>query len=262
MVARNALLTAIKAYMDKVLSLKGIDVRNINPQLRLAKEYAMKQLIEYKPNASLITGHLNDLREALSKSGMCFIELRFRTARKFISGWSPLYFITEVPMSWDMILDVPYIEGSTIKGILRDYFMEAVKALTGSDSKAEKMTDCVFGNKEGVGKVIFFNAYPVSEGSILTYDIINPHYSHAETEYDANPVPVKFLAIKGGVEFVTFIAFDKAELSKACDGDVLNNLLKALLLSMKVGWGRRTTRGYGELELVTQEVKLKCPGSS
>ena len=259
--ARNALLAAIKTYMDKVMYLRTSDVKDLDSQLRLAKEDAMKQLIDHKPNAGLITRHLDDLRDALSKSGKCFIELRFRTARKFISGWSPLYFITEVPMSWDMILDVPYIEGSTIKGIVRDYFMEVVKESTDDKKRAEDMTDCVFGDKGGVGKVIFFNAYPVSEGPILTYDIINPHYPHAETEYDANPVPVKFLAIREGVDFVTFLAFDKNELANACGTDALNYLLKALLLSMKVGWGRRTSRGYGELELAMEEVELKCPSS-
>lgn len=281
---RNALLAAIKIYMDKVLRLRTSDVKDLDSQLRLAKEDAMKQLIYHKPNAGLIIRHLNDLRDALSKSGKCFIELKFRTARKFISGWSPLYFITEVPMSWDMVLDVPYIEGSAIKGVIRDYFMEVVKELTGSDVEAKKTTDCVFGNNEMAGKVIFFNAYPVSSDEILTYDIITPHkpkaetddvaqetpnaylraphYPKVETEYNVTPVPVKFLAIKEGVEFVTFLAFDKEELSKSCGDNALNNLLKALLLSMKMGWGRRTSRGYGELEIVSREVVLKCPGSS
>ena len=262
MVAQNALLAAIKTYMDRVLCLKATGVDDIDSQLRSAKEDAMKQLIGHKPNAGLVNGHVNDLRETLSKSGKCFVELKFRTARKFISGWSPLYFITEAPMSWDMILDVPYIEGSTIKGILRDFFMEVVKESTGDSSSAEKMTNCVFGSSEGVGKVIFFNAYPVSSDEILTYDIITPHYPNAETEYDVEPVPVKFLTIKEGVEFVTFLAFDKTELTNACGTTALNYLLKALLLSMKVGWGRRTTRGYGEFELATEGVKLKCPGSN
>ena len=258
--AQNALLAAIKIYMNKVLCLGTSDVKDLDSQLRSAKEDAMKQLIDHRPNAGLIIRHLDDLRDALSKSGKCFIELKFRTARKFISGWSPLYFITEVPMSWDMVLDVPYIEGSAIKGVLRDYFMEVVKELTNSDDEAKKTTDCVFGNNETVGKVIFFNAYPVSSDEILTYDIITPHYPKAETEYNVTPVPVKFLAIKEGVEFVTFLAFDKEELSESCGDNALNNLLKALLLSMRMGWGRRTSRGYGEI--VSQEVVLRCPGSS
>ncbi|TRM87784.1 type III-B CRISPR module RAMP protein Cmr6, partial [Sulfolobus sp. E3] len=177
-----------------------------------------------------------------------------KTLRKFIAGWSLLYFITEVPLAWDLILDSPYIPASEIKGILRDHFME----LTNNGV----LTDCVFGSKGGVGKVIFLDAYPIEapQNSILTYDIINPHYGRAKDEYDVQPVPVKFLAINEGVKFKTFIAFDK-EVLEECKSNLKESvtitLLRALILSMKSGWGRRTSRGYGDLELL--EVNQTCP---
>ncbi|ACR41490.1 type III-B CRISPR module RAMP protein Cmr6 [Saccharolobus islandicus] len=240
----NSLLNAIKTYIEY---LKEGNNTKLN-----AKENAMRQLVSYSLNTSTINAYITDLYKALEKSNKCFIEMRFKTLRKFISGWSPIYFITEVPMSWDLILDTPYIAGSTIKGIVRDNFKE----LTNDDKK----TSCIFGDTSGVGKVIFFNAYPISSGQILDYDIITPHYNGADNEYDVNPVPIKFLAINEGVEFITFIAFDKKELEE-CGKDSLSQLLQSFLFSMKMGWGRRTSRGYGDLEIVSKEVEIKCPSS-
>ncbi|MBB5254874.1 type III-B CRISPR module RAMP protein Cmr6 [Sulfurisphaera ohwakuensis] len=240
----NSLLSAIKAYIEYLR-------RGNNVKLN-AKENVMRQLVSYKLNTSVINAYINDLYKALEKSNKCFIEIKFKTLRKFISGWSPIYFITEVPMSWDLILDTPYISGSTIKGIIKDYFKEL--------TNDEKMTSCIFGDPNGVGKVIFFDAYPVSSGQILDYDIMTPHYSGADNEYYVNPVPIKFLAINEGVEFVTFVAFDKKELEE-CGKNSLYQLLQSFLFSMKMGWGRRTSRGYGDLTIISKEVELKCPSS-
>ncbi|AGJ62245.1 type III-B CRISPR module RAMP protein Cmr6 [Saccharolobus islandicus] len=242
----NQILNAIKTYIEH---LRDGDVSDIKLQ---AKEKAMRQLFSYRLNINLVNAYINDVRNALEKSNICFIEIKFKTLRKFISGWGPIYFITEVPMAWDLILDVPYISSSSIKGIVRDYFKE----LTNDDKK----TSCIFGGTNGVGKVIFFNAYPISSGKILDYDIISPHYNGADNEYDVNPVPIKFLTISEGVDFVTFIAFDKKELEE-CGKDSLSQLLQSFLFSMKMGWGRRTSRGYGDLEIISKQVELKCPSS-
>ncbi|ADB86631.1 CRISPR-associated RAMP protein, Cmr6 family [Saccharolobus islandicus L.D.8.5] len=240
------LLNAINEYIKMLRNGLASNVKTN------AKDNAMKLLVSSTLNISLVKDYVNDVENALKNSGLCYISLKFKTLSKFISGWSPIYFITEVPMSWDLILDIPYISGSTIKGIVRDYFKE----LTNDDTK----TSCIFGDTSGVGKVIFFNAYPISSGQILDYDIITSHYNGADNEYDVNPVPIKFLAINEGVEFITFIAFDKKELEE-CGKDSLFQLLQSFLFSMKMGWGRRTSRGYGDLEIISKQVELKCPSS-
>jgi CRISPR-associated protein Cmr6 len=243
----NSLLSAIKTYIDHLKNSSNISNARLD-----ARENAMRQLSSYSLNLSLITAYVNDLRKALEKSNKCFIEIKFRTLRKFIAGWGPIYFITEVPMAWDLILDVPYIPGSTIKGIIRDYFME----LTGDS----ELTSCVFGDNNSVGKVIFFDSYPTNGGKILTYDIINPHYKGVNNEYDVMPVPIKFLAINEGVEFTTFLAFDKKELEE-CGKNAFTSLLQSIIFSTRMGWGRRTSRGYGNLEIISKQVELKCPSS-
>jgi len=247
----NLLLTAIKDYINK---LKESSTLTINHTKRDAKKDVMKNLVSFNFDlkTNLVQSYIRDIEEALKKSNMCFITLTFKTLRKFISGWSAIYFITEAPLAWDLILDIPYIPGSSIKGIVRDYFDE----LTGNS----ELTSYIFGDKNEVGKVLFFDAYPTSGNNILTYDIINPHYKNVDNEYEVTPLPVKFLVINKGVEFTTFIAFDKEDLEKY-DKDALSMLLKAIILSMKTGWGRRTTRGYGDLEIVSKEVEMSCPSS-
>jgi CRISPR-associated protein Cmr6 len=242
----NRILNAIRTYIEHLRD------RNISEIKLKAKEKAMEQLFSYRLNINLINAYISDIRNGLEKSNICFIEIKFKTLSKFISGWGPIYFITEVPMSWNLILDVPYISGSTIKGIIRDYFME----LTGDNKQAS----CIFGDNNGVGKVVFFDAYPTNGEKILTYDIINPHYKGVNNEYDVMPVPIKFLAINEGVEFTTFLAFDKKELEE-CYNDTLSSLLRSIIFSTKMGWGRRTSKGYGDLEIVSKEVELKCPSS-
>ncbi len=219
----------------------------------------MKGLKEYEPNFNLIRAYTHEIEDSLKNSKECFIKIKLETVEKYISGWSPIYFITEVPISWDLILDTPYIQGSTIKGIIRDYFKEVCQD--------ENVISCLFGDKNREGKVIFLDAYPyeVTKGNkILEYDIITPHYNNPENdEYKINPVPIKFLSINKGVRFVAFISFDIYELNE-CSDDALQLLIKALLLSIKMGWGRRTTRGYGGFKIVEnekgeKEVDVVCP---
>lgn len=267
----NNLLNSIKEYktqlLDSIKESKEKESKEIQTSRKpsekrkdkvkpskIVKDKVMSELVKYTPNYNLIKEYLDDLENSLKNSNMCYISLKFKTLQKFIAGWSLLYFITEVPLAWDLILDTPYIPGSEIKGILKDYFKEF--------TNNTKATDCIFGNK-GVGKVIFFDAYPIegpqnnspteSNQNILTYDIISPHYNGARNEYEVQPVPIKFLAINKGVTFKTFLAFNKDDIEKCKvnqDESVEKTLLKALVLSMKMGWGRRTSRGYGNLKLL------------
>lgn len=271
----HRLLKAIKTFSDvytkellnakKPLNATGSNSPNKAPgevlsEARLkAKEEAMRVLVQpvNVSHYNLIAQYLRDVEEALKGSGRCYIKISFTTKSKLIAGWSPVYFITEVPLAWDLILDTPYIPGSIIKGLLRDYFLEL--------TNDENLTNCVFGEgggkgSYGMGVVEFLDAYPVSSRSAeLTYDIVNPHYKGVGDEYDVRPNPVKFVAINEGVKFVSFISFDKTRLSGVCGHGAAEALLKSILLSMRMGWGRRTTRGYGVLDLDLNGVEVRCP---
>ncbi|MCY0858878.1 MAG: type III-B CRISPR module RAMP protein Cmr6 [Sulfolobaceae archaeon] len=213
---------------------------------------SFKQYNTNNPKCKRVNDYVNEIEEELKQSKLCYVRLEFETKQKFIAGWSPIYFITEVPLAWDLILDVPYIPSSTIKGIMRDAITEISN---------ENIANCLLGSASGIGHVIFFDAYPVSaQDGLLTYDIINPHYNDTKkNEYEVQPVPIVFISVNKGVKFVTFIAFDKTANECVKDGNSMELILKSLLYSMKLGWGRRTGRGYGELDLSLDRVSLRCP---
>ncbi|AKA74530.1 type III-B CRISPR module RAMP protein Cmr6 [Saccharolobus solfataricus] len=235
----NQLLRIISEYMTN-LKEKG---------QKLAKDNTMENLVNFTPRYNLIKSYLDDVERALDRSGLCYVKITFITLSKLLTGWSPIYFITEVPLAWDMILDTPYIAGSEIKGIVKNYFKE----VTSND----KVESCLYGDEGKMGKVIFFNAYPIDGKNVLTYDIITPHYNGAKDEYNVKPIPIKFLAINKGITFKTYLAFDNKELNE-CGKDSLYLLLKTMIFSMRIGWGRKVTRGYGSLDI--KEMDVKCHG--
>ncbi len=246
---KHVLLSTLKFYMDEIKN-NVKNGRNLDSEtLKNLRETAVRRLLNTKLK-EVSQNYLKDLEEALKVSGLCYFKLKLRTEQNLIIGWSPIYFITEVPLSWDILLDVPYIPGSTVKGIIRSFFEEINKNINFSNA--------IFGSKNDAGRVVFFDAYPTGGERLLAIDIINPHYNRGtKTEYDVQPIPVKFLAIRKGVEFTSYIAFYRNDL-KIDGNDLLQDLLKAILFSIKMGWGRMTARGYGELGLVSSEVEISC----
>jgi len=223
------------------------------------KEEIRRKIIEKAENQSFNTSLSQQLTEeiknALLSLGYNVIDVIGRVDYKAISGLSEglFHLIFEVGINYDEILDLPYIPGSTIKGILRSNLYE----LTGDEGNE------IFGDKEREGYVIVSDAYPIGE-KLFVGDIINPHYYQGgkpvRTEYDVNPVPILHLAIRENVKFRFLIGVDKkAKLGKI--GEKLNvknavELVSLLLLySMKTGLGARSTKGYNFFEVERIEVK-------
>ncbi|AGJ62067.1 type III-B CRISPR module RAMP protein Cmr6 [Saccharolobus islandicus] len=224
------------------------------------KEEIRKKIIERAENQTFNTSLSQQLTEEI-KSALISLDYNVvdvigRVNYKAISGLSEGLFrlIFEVGINYDEILDLPYIPGSTIKGVLRSNLYE----LTGDEGNE------IFGDKEREGSVIVSDAYPIGE-KLFVGDIVNPHYYQGgrpvSTEYDVNPVPILHLAIRENVKFRFLIGVDKrAKLGKI--GEKLNvrnavELVALLLLySMKTGLGARSTKGYNFFEVERMEVKV------
>lgn len=223
------------------------------------KEEIRKKIIERAENQTFNTSLSQQLTEeiksALLSLGYNVVDVIGRVNYKAISGLSEglFHLIFEVGINYDEILDLPYIPGSTIKGVLRSNLYE----LTGDEGNE------IFGDKEREGFVIVSDAYPIGE-KLFVGDIVNPHYYQGgrpvSTEYDVNPVPILHLAIRENVKFRFLIGVDKrAKLGKI--GEKLNvrnavELVALLLLySMKTGLGARSTKGYNFFEVEKMEVK-------
>lgn len=102
-----------------------------------------------------------------------------------------------------------------------------------------------FGTTAGAGKVIFFDAVPADPAKlVLDLDVMNPHYSlyyqggHTPPADYLDPVPVFFLAIAPGSEFLFAVASRDSSLAETA-----HMWLQAALREM--GVGAKTAAGYG-----------------
>lgn len=148
----------------------------------------------------------------------------------------------EVGFLWEHNLGIPYIAGSTIKGITRDW------ARNWSQETEEDIIR-IFGSEDTknsqVGSVIFFDALPYKKANVKA-DIITPHYSpyYSQKEcpgdwFDPNPIP--FLTVCENQRFIFFIVPRKEKYSKDCL-KVLKWLDDVLTT---IGAGAKTATGYG-----------------
>lgn len=172
-------------------------------------------------------------------------------------------------LSFDHTTGLPYIPGSSVKGLLRSVFPSSRKSNNTdrrdfiSDilnlkqklevSDLERLCEDIFGsdNKDKdfhkQGRDIFFDAFPVeAKSGLLDLDFITPHTSG---EF-SNPTPIQFMRIK---EDVTFRFAFKLSTTKLSDGlevgpsDKLELFEKILTT---VGIGAKTNVGYGQLKIV------------
>jgi CRISPR-associated protein Cmr6 len=174
----------------------------------------------------------------------CELDGRFKIyelTERFLTGIG-LDHPVEVGFLWDHTLGVPYIAGSSIKGIVKDWAKnwcqeakEDIKRIFGSDDNKENQ----------VGSVIFFDALPYGMINLAT-DIITPHYSPYYSQEECpgdwtNPTPIPFLTVDKNQKFIFFIA----PRTQKCVKDYLKAIewLEAALTTL--GAGAKTATGYG-----------------
>ena len=154
--------------------------------------------------------------------------------------------IYETSLRLHHIYGIPYIPASAIKGVARSYII-----IEKFDSKEEKALEDkdfkkVFGSQEQEGRVIFFDAFPITKPTIKV-DIMNPHYGgyynegKAPTD-DKNPVPINFLTVEN-TEFKFFIASKESLESFKIKDKTIEEWLKEALHNH--GIGAKSAVGYG-----------------
>lgn len=140
---------------------------------------------------------------------------------------------------FDYTRGMPVIYGSSVKGVLREYFRHF--------KNSELLWKDIF---EGSGKNmyardIFYDAVlvaPDRQGRILCSDSITPHKNPLK-----NPIPITFLKIAPGckVQF-RFKLFDSIVDGVRFSKEEKLDLFKKILLT--VGIGAKTNVGYGQFE--------------
>lgn len=193
-----------------------------------------------------------DLIEETIERRMIFMEkcgglaLSFKTQGPMVSGLGRSHPV-ENGFAWHHLLGVPYLPGSSVKGVVRSY---VTCWLDGPDKVDETDVLRIFGPRKGsiqVGSVVFLDALPVMPVR-LRAEIMTPHfgpyYRGAKPEPPADwhsPVPIPFLAVDENQEFLFGVLprgpGDNDDCQKASEW-----LCEAL---EKMGAGAKTSSGYG-----------------
>ncbi|MEM8779289.1 MAG: type III-B CRISPR module RAMP protein Cmr6, partial [Cyanobacteria bacterium P01_G01_bin.49] len=148
-------------------------------------------------------------------------------------------------------LGMPYIPSSTLRGVARSQAIREVmkdKCLT-DWKQTEKDPNIIkyFGDLEAdrankMGKVIFFDAYPLPNEHGLTMDIANNIWQWEGETLKYSPNPNLFLSLKKTTFLVGLKLIDGAK-----DPDILDKVKQLLIKGLQTGVGSQVNTGYGEI---------------
>ena len=135
----------------------------------------------------------------------------YRTASRFVTGLGREHPV-ENGFTWHHTLGTPYLPGSSVKGVLRNWVAHWV------DASDKSLVANLFGpegkaTEKSAGDLIFFDALPTSPVS-LENEVMTPHYSeyyrdNGDSKPPADwysPIPIPFLTVAEGQGFIFGIA--------------------------------------------------------
>lgn len=179
----------------------------------------------------------------------------FRTTAPFVTGLGRSHPV-ENGFAWHHTLGVPYLPGSSVKGMVRAWARLWKKV---KDDEIGR----IFGPKSAgsVGSVVFLDALPIRPVE-LKAEIMTPHYGpyYQGEEPPADwhsPVPIPFLAVAEGQEFL-FGVVPRKNASEDCE-KAIGWMKEALEV---IGAGAKTAVGYGRfacIEAGTPEEVIPGP---
>ncbi|NMB41346.1 MAG: type III-B CRISPR module RAMP protein Cmr6 [Firmicutes bacterium] len=210
------------------------------PDISLEKHEFLKEIVDKAKKITaedriVLDEHVERLSLLINNLGGKF-EI-YELKERFVTG-TGLNHPVEVGFLWNHVLGVPYIAGSSIKGLARDW---AENWLEIDDDDINR----IFGSNDQMGSVIFFDALPYGKIN-LAVDIMTPHYGSYYAEGGcpgdwSNPTPIPFLTVDEQQRFIFFVAPGKEKAKKDCT-KALKWLDEALTT---IGAGAKTATGYG-----------------
>jgi len=252
--------------------------RNEKREVEAKKRDLLETVVEtskvtFSSNKSLALNLLKNVEKGLVRSGFEVRVVKARLSSRGLFGGSETFGQTvfEVGLSFDPLLNLPFIPGSSLKGAVRSAYQELFLKKRVKDEKlCESECRRIFGESgKSVGLVGFTDAYPVEPGEkglILYPDVMTPHYrENVKTELDVQPNPLVYLTVAPGTVFQFYVFWKsrgerrvklgsgfEADLSPSPKPDLqtLALLDLALLYSLKTGVGAKTCLGYSSLEVV------------
>lgn len=160
-------------------------------------------------------------------------------------------------MHFDHTTGQPIVYGSSVKGVLREYFKEEYCQENENEPEEYEAFVDIFGSNEKhissyaksiYQRDIFFDAVivePISKGQIIASDSITPHKEGPLKD----PTPITFMKIAPGciLEF-RFHLVDSNVNGKVITADRKLEIFKKILTNY--GIGAKTNVGYGQLTVV------------
>jgi len=248
------------------LSLEKSEQKGVEKLERETLEKLVKASARtFTVNRMKIEKLLEELEGALISLGYEVRRVRAKLVSRGLFGVSTSFgrVAFDIGLSFDPILNAPFIPASTIKGAVRSAYI----SLGGREEDAKRL----FGSPEvGAGLVGFTDAYPVEAGEkgyILYPDVLTPHYRGARTELEAQPVPVTYLCVAPGTSFQFYVYFvpergeRKLKLEAGSDAaaepkpekSALGLVDLAVLYALYFGVGAKTSAGYSALRAESYE---------
>jgi len=165
------------------------------------------------------------------------LAIELTTESPFVTGLGRSHPV-ENGFAWHHTLGVPYLAGSSIKGLVRSW------VISEAHEPNEKVNQW-FGTKSKVGSICFLDAVPL-EPVKLGIDIMTPHYAGwNETNPPGDwmsPTPIPFLVVKPGAKFLFCMISNNGSISPSESRELESHLREALRW---FGAGAKTALGYG-----------------
>lgn len=167
--------------------------------------------------------------------------------------------------TFDYVTGLPYLPGSSLKGILRSFFPQKEKDeekkeyirsyLSNKETDIKAFMQWIFGD-EKPGNINFIGAFPKIDGQakrLLAMEYITPHASEF-----LNPIPISMLKIKPGVKFrFVFICKDYKDGDRVIvSAEEMTKLFKSIILDM--GIGAKTNVGFGVMSEQMPKENKTC----
>ena len=216
----------------------------------------------------LVNKHKSALNEKLVKAvakqeelvkALCGKCIPVKTDWRFVSGLGSGHPF-ETGFIWHRTLGVPYLPGSSVKGLMRAW--ADPKKGWGDEITWERIKRLFCDTKDdGAGSLIVFDALPIQVPD-LELDIMNPHYAeyYSKELYEKpdgstelippadylSPTPIFFLAIAGEHRFCFALAPRRPKDENAAD-DLKEGLELLQQARATLGAGGKTAVGYGSM---------------
>ncbi len=256
----RTLLDAIRRVSEEVLrhiewhGLRRVRTKNGEIDAKQLLKRRLQELLsrlgcdEWK--VEMVKWRLREIIEGEKRLGRRVLIFHVKLADVGLVGTSAgvLAAALEVGVTWDHVLDLPLLPGSTVKGAARSLALLKCARLRSEEKRLEclELVSMLFGWVErptpseleelsrllklgkggvesvarkayGAGLLTFHDAHLLcnEEGRLLEPWVITPHYRDARTEYDAQPTPVEHVVLARGLRGRLVVGVDPKALDAA-----------------------------------------------